>query len=338
MRRYYGPTRASGSGNWRVAWYDPPTVADGKGRKGNHSLGTPDRQAAEAVLARLRLQAATGAPVAAQYFPIGEAVRRYLETGRAWRFSTMEARRRELRSLLSQVAPGRALREVSSEELGRWMLAAHGSAKASHWNFVRRVLISFWRWCVGMGFCERVVPSGVAPRREVRREPRALSEGEENALILQLDDRMKDLMVVAIETGLRQACVTKLHASWVRDGWLEVPAGSTKSGRLLRAPLSVRAQHAIARALARVADAGGPSGRAFPFSTQLVRLRFRQAADRCGLYSLRFHDLRATFISRLRERGVRLEVAARLAGHSDPKVTLRHYAAVSEKDMKEAVQ
>lgn len=218
------------------------------------------------------------------------------------------------------------------------MLAAHGSARGSHWNFVRRVLISCWRWFVGMGFADRVVPLGVASRREVKREPRCLSEGEENALILQLEDRMKDLMVVAIETGLRQACATNLRASWVRDGWLEVPGDSTKPGRDLRVPLSARAQQAIARALSRVALEGRPGGRVFPFSTQLVRLRFRQAADRCGLYGLRFHDLRATFVSRLRERGVRLEVAARLAGHSDPKVTLRHYAAVSEKDMKEAVQ
>jgi integrase len=337
MRRYYGPTRARGSANWRCAWYDPSSVAGGKGRKGNLSLETPDRDAALAKLSRLRLEAAAGLAPARRGVTVGEALNRWLEAGRAWKYQTVRLRWRVVSELGEALGKGRVLDELSTEEVARWLGERHGKGAASSYNLVRSVLRSFWRFAASQGYCARLATEGIGKRRDPGRAPRALGEGEENALLIHADERMKDLVVVAIETGLRQGTLTKLRADWVRDGWLEVPAAEMKAGRALRVPVSERAALAIDRARRREELRGEPVGRLFRFSTSWVRWKFRECADAVGLYGFRFHDLRATFVSRLRERGVRVEVAARLAGHADSRVTLKHYSAVSDIDLKDAI-
>jgi integrase len=53
---------------------------------------------------------------------------------------------------------------------------------------------------------------------------------------------------------------------------------------------------------------------------------YERATKRAGITGFTFHDLRATAITRWREHGVDLEVAAALAGHATIKVTAEIYS------------
>ena len=49
------------------------------------------------------------------------------------------------------------------------------------------------------------------------------------------------------------------------------------------------------------------------------------------------HAFRATFATNLAKKGVRLEIARRLLGHSSIEVTAKYYTAVTDDDKEDAV-
>jgi len=51
---------------------------------------------------------------------------------------------------------------------------------------------------------------------------------------------------------------------------------------------------------------------------------FGLARDKAGLHTVRFHDLRHTFLTRLVESGADIGVVQLIAGHSDIKITQRY--------------
>jgi integrase len=268
---------------------------------------------------------------------LGDGLSAWLEQGR-WRYTTAWARRQTARGLVEALGAGRAVESVTALEVSQWLDERYRGRKGSYVNCARRMLATWFRWMVNAGMVERSIMDLVQTRQEEKRQPRTLREGEEESLLLHLRERVKDAVVVALETGLRERCVLDMRPSWVQSGWLHVPASSTKTRTELRVPLSLRAREALSRAAAARTEPLSPESRFFPFSGQLLRLRFREAADAAGLHGVRFHDLRATFVSRLRKRGVRIEVAAALAGHSDPKTTLRHYVSIDDEAMQEAIR
>lgn len=62
-----------------------------------------------------------------------------------------------------------------------------------------------------------------------------------------------------------------------------------------------------------------------PFDGPNVTRHFQRHLDRVGLPQMRFHDLRHSAISFLAAAGVPLEVAQRIAGHSDARLTANVY-------------
>jgi integrase len=66
--------------------------------------------------------------------------------------------------------------------------------------------------------------------------------------------------------------------------------------------------------------------------------RFGMALKKAGLPGhFSFHDLRHSFASMLIQSGVPIEVIADALGHADTRITIRHYAHLSDKVRKEAV-
>lgn len=78
----------------------------------------------------------------------------------------------------------------------------------------------------------------------------------------------------------------------------------------------------------------GPLGRVYVFPDEAGEHRkpralnkhFERASARAGLSGFTLHDLRHTAITRWREKGIDLEVAAALAGHSTIKITAEIYS------------
>ncbi|TDJ67410.1 MAG: site-specific integrase, partial [Planctomycetota bacterium] len=70
---------------------------------------------------------------------------------------------------------------------------------------------------------------------------------------------------------------------------------------------------------------------------QAISARFKTVARRAGLESLRFHDLRHAFCSRLAQAGVPLATIAVLAGHRSLQTTQRYACHVPGGATKAAV-
>ena len=66
-------------------------------------------------------------------------------------------------------------------------------------------------------------------------------------------------------------------------------------------------------------------------SNQKYNAYLKSIADLCGIKkNLTTHLFRRTYATRLMRRGVRVETTAKALGHTDTKITLRHYAAIQE--------
>lgn len=80
----------------------------------------------------------------------------------------------------------------------------------------------------------------------------------------------------------------------------------------------------------------------FPFNSRSITAGFRRARKKLGIDDLRYHDLRREGASRLIERGLSVEEAARITGHKDLNILWQvyvsiqpdHYKNYSEKKLK----
>jgi len=103
---------------------------------------------------------------------------------------------------------------------------------------------------------------------------------------------------------------------------------TTKTQQQRTVPLSNRLYSAL-RDLAN--ERAGQLVKKFPSDSSLVfgLTKFQNGWDAvceaAKLEDLRFHDLRATFITRRIEQGMPVELVAQLSGHSDVATLYRHY-------------
>lgn len=151
-----------------------------------------------------------------------------------------------------------------------------------------------------------------------------LSEEEEAKLLQVVSPQWRRLILGALGTGLRASALRRLRWEWFRqepEGWfLTIPAKAMKMKRELAVPVTDKVMEAI-----------GPAqkeGLVFSAMPERVNLahRFKMLVYRTSCNPrLKFHDLRATFATRLLDRGVPLTTVMRLGGWKKPDVVLDRY-------------
>lgn len=158
----------------------------------------------------------------------------------------------------------------------------------------------------------------------------------------------KVLIEVGLYTGLRLKDCVYLHTSSVRDGVImTTPFKTSHHGTEVRIPL-----HPVLKA--ELESLGVHDGYYFPeliqhYEAQRMDMRLRFIFNHIEstlnktvegrkrkIPTKGFHALRATFITRLAERGVSLPIMESLAGHINPQQTL-HYTHPNEDVKKIAV-
>lgn len=177
---------------------------------------------------------------------------------------------------------------------------------------------------------ENPVRPGVRPPRPHGRDRRLLP-AEETRLLAEAARSsrpwMQQAIVIAIETGIRQAELTELVWSRVNLNasrpYLELPR--TKNDRPRRVPLSQRAVSAF-RALRRTEDRAEQAGRVLPVkTTRGVIHAFRSVVGGGAFADLRWHDLRHEAISRLFElTDLRDNEVMAMTGHLTPAMLTRY--------------
>lgn len=151
-------------------------------------------------------------------------------------------------------------------------------------------------------------------------------------------DRLKPLVILALNTGLRRGELFGLEWGDVDFGraMLSVRGAVAKTGATRYVPLNKDAFEAMTGWHAQ----GSGQGYVFPGKDggrlDNIKTSWTRLMKEAGIQNFRFHDCRHDFASKLVMAGIDLNTVRELLGHSDLKMTLR-YAHLAPHKMAEAV-
>lgn len=161
---------------------------------------------------------------------------------------------------------------------------------------------------------------------------RWITEGQAKRLLEELPEHQREVVVFALATGLRQGNV--LGLTWDRVHMARrmamVEHGDTKNGEALGVPLNDLAMAVLER------QQGKHATRVFTFRGNPLRSAntraWRAALERAGIEDFRWHDLRHTWASWLRQNDVPTWVLQELGGWKSESM-VRRYAHMSVKHL-----
>lgn len=171
--------------------------------------------------------------------------------------------------------------------------------------------------------------------KEDNHQPRYLTKPELEKLLSVSNDKIKAIITVAVNTGMRRAEIFGLKWRDVNFQENFICLLKTKSGKKRYIPLNEVVKNALIAVRKHPQsdyifhkDDGQP--------LKDIRSIFGLALERAGIKNCRFHDLRHTFASHLAMNGVDFITLRELMGHADLKTTLI-YAHLSQDHKKRAV-
>lgn len=222
----------------------------------------------------------------------------------------------------------------------------HAAAAESEWspatiNHYRTIMSLAYRLARRDGKVETNPVRDVPHQRENNTRTRALALEEEKALRAAIRERypLHELELdFALQTGLRQG--SQYQLKWEMVDWdthvLHIPR--TKNDEPIHLPLN----DAALTVLRKLKESSKGKERVFISQENGEPLNcpkhwFTNAVRLAGVQDFRWHDLRHTFATRLRQRGVALEDIADLLGHKTLAMTKR-YAHISMERLHAAVK
>jgi len=164
-----------------------------------------------------------------------------------------------------------------------------------------------------------------------------LDQDKFEKLLVHARADLQYVMIVAFETGMRKSEIKRLQWSQVDldEGVIRLAPQDTKTGKARNVHLTKRAFEVIKlqpRSLSGYVFINLLTGRPWKSFRDL----FRNARDAAEMPEVRFHDLRRSFTTRARKKGIPESVVMRMTGHKTRAVFDR-YNIVSDGDVRAAV-
>lgn len=306
-------------------WWINATLPNGQ--RIRQSAGTECREDAEALLAKLKLDAYRG-----HHFGIKpqrswqEAAVRYLELKRNLRsFTTTQRILRlldpYLGSLMLNHITGDVVWLVIQGELKRGVKPATVNRSLSWLRAVLRMARDDWQWL-------DTIPKIRLLAGEVERD-RWLTRAEADRLISCCAPHTAALVRYALATGCRAAEITGLQWDRVdlarKTAWLNL----TKNGTPRGVPLNVDAVEVLTEQLGK-----HPrycfTHRGQPIRWELTNSAWHTALKRAGIEDFRFHDLRHTWASWHRQAGTSCDELKDLGGWKSRQMVDRYAKFATE--------
>ena len=198
--------------------------------------------------------------------------------------------------------------------------------------------IKKWRWV-------KDNPANLIEMPRVKNERiRYLNEGEYRGLSGVIEGKaipgwLKPIVIIALNTGLRESNLLNLKWSQVNlfSRLIIIEGDEMKNNESISIPLTQEATETL-KGLQKVKqiedfifhDRGK---KIYPVKLQRA---FRKACKLAGIRDFRFHDLRHTFASYLRQGGVDLHTISKLLGHKDTRMTQR-YSHLLVENLRDAI-
>lgn len=350
--------------SWTVQVYkgrDPQT-----GKKKYHSEAVKGTKAvAERRLTEILREMDTGSFVAPTGLTVGEYLDEWLEVEcpkrvRGVTVKTYEAVvRLYIKPLVGNVRleqlKASDVRGMESVLLSRGGVRSGQGLASSNVERVHKVFSSAMNCAVRSGLVGTNVVSLVSPPKGGKVERRVLSWDELGALLEELEgDELKEVVIVAIQTGLRRSEVGGLQ--W-RDVDLERRSLSVRRGLVMG--LDGYELAPPKNGLARVVTLPDVAVAVFEMLRQRSEyvgsgdfvfcrpdggyadiygwtMRFPTFCQKAGIEGMRFHDLRHSHASLMLADGVHLKVVSERLGHSDIRITADLYSHVAPTVQQEA--
>jgi integrase len=158
--------------------------------------------------------------------------------------------------------------------------------------------------------------------RETRGRVRFLSREEQHELLACCSPLLRDLVLVALRTGMRRRELLGLRKADVDFNRNQLILTRTKTDRSRQVPMTEE----VRAVLSRLAFGREEQDRLFrnkrgePY--EQPRWAFCQALHKAGIKNFRFHDLRHSFASDLVQAGVDIFTVSKLLGHSNVRTTM----------------
>jgi integrase len=164
-------------------------------------------------------------------------------------------------------------------------------------------------------------------QKQKKSEPRnrRLTSKEETLLIKgnHTNKLMRDIIELAIETGLRRGEILSIREEHIKNNTLLIPErknGSTNSS----IPLSNKAQQILSNMNFPI-----------PLNGEGLKTKWRRLKEKYEIQNLTFHDLRHEALSRYLENGVSIPDVQVLSGHKDVRVLMNVYANLRASEVAE---
>lgn len=135
---------------------------------------------------------------------------------------------------------------------------------------------------------------------------------------------LKAIILLAVDAGMRRGEILKL--AWadidLEAGIITVKASNTKTETERLVPLTDRTRRELDRVRLFT-----PLSEKRPFPFTDFKHSWETAKRIAGIDDLRFHDLRASAITRWQRDGLSLAIASKIAGHTSPQTTAKYYTS-----------
>ena len=182
-----------------------------------------------------------------------------------------------------------------------------------------------WEWISGNDKPFSKMPY----EKENNERDRWLTEDEEKSLLENSSEWLREIVVFALNTGLRQGELLSLEWNRVDLFRRTILIHKTKNGKPKTVPLNKNAMDVIARrAKEKVRKLKNDfvflSSHGTKIDRHNLRRAFNNATRKAEIENFTFHDLRHCFCTKLAQRGVDIYKIAKLAGHEDIRMTQRY--------------
>ncbi len=290
-----------------------------------------DARKGEIAQGRFKLQAARPSPL------LEDFAKEYLEWARVNHRSAKSMAASRLDRLLPFFREKR-LRDLTPWLIERYKAERRKMVTPATVNRDLQVLSSLLSRAVEWGkLTEHPMKGGkVKKLPELGTRERVLTAEEETRLLKHSTPELQDLILLALDTGMRLGEIVSLTPADVDLAHREARLRHTKNGKERRLPLTARAVGILTdrgRALAAAAPYFPPRPGQRPWR---LKSAWQDAVREAGLKGLRFHDLRHTFATRLVTGGADLVTVQHLLGHGDLRMTSR-YAHPTSASVRHAV-
>lgn len=173
--------------------------------------------------------------------------------------------------------------------------------------------------------------------REESKPKWILSEEEEERLLSVTSGWFKDILILALYTGMRQGELVNLKFEDIDLRNQMITVRNTKTGK----DRHILMNQSVLEVLRARKESQGDTEYVFPKCKGKrpwnVRSAFVRACSKAKMVGLRFHDFRHTFNTYLLTHGTDVATLQRLTGHSDLRMLMR-YSHPSSEDMKKAIR